>query len=238
MKMKRCNILLASVALAAIAITSHANAALVESFDSLAGLQSNWDSVPAWMVEYGDFSGGVLTASPGQWQDAMMLSKSTFTEGLYTVKFKTTLAVNNVVYIGLATNSAGSVAAPFISTQLEGDRFWLLLKNGENTNFYGVGSPVVTANEWHTMGLKWQSNSIEMIYDGVSAGIITDSPALPTTALSAFIGVNRLTETAMTTQFDEVRVDSANPVPEPSSLLTLGMAGCGGLFAFLRRRSK
>ncbi|MHB9035724.1 MAG: DUF6259 domain-containing protein [Armatimonadota bacterium] len=157
--------------------------------------------LPTWKT----ISGSILTLTPpAKGNSAFATSAQKFLHGCYTCRFKTTVDDSNYLYLGFESRSPWG--NPGAYAKLDKGVFKLTVGDGTNVNTAALTSPTVTSNEWHTLSIVWHQGAVEMIYDGVWVGKVTQW--VPSTEIPLCMDVQRSATAPMSVQIDEVSVVS------------------------------
>ncbi len=185
------------------------NLSFYQEFTDANDLAANWDGVPSWAT----VSDGVATFTPpNQGDQCRMTSKNRYSYSTCTVKFKGDITTNNI-YFGWF-NRSPIWGDPSIHLMNDGGRLILNVGNGTGTHLatYALQSPVVTTDDWHTVSLIWKPDSVEMIYDGQSCGLVRDAACIPNSTLPLILDVVRSTATSQTLQVGTYMDEVPTPI--------------------------
>jgi len=159
-----------------------------------------WSGIPSSAV-----ADGLLTIH-GPSGGARISSVDRIRYGKFTIKFRLTgLAGGNYVYLGFFSRDKWGVDDCIV--MLDGDRFHMQIHREGGKLLLPFESPVVTPGEWHTLAIDWRPGSVELIYDGVSCGKVTDAANVPEAFVPAIIDVVQESKQELTFEVDSVRVD-------------------------------
>lgn len=202
------------------------------NYTSATEMQTTWDGAPNWATFDAD---GITLDSP-KYENRSMTSNWKGAFGTFSTRFMTTNNGGNQVWFGWRNRDPWSNPAVYVSMW---DSF-VLVTNNNGVLDTSVATPYVTTGVWHTLDIVWQPTSVELIYDGTSCGKVTNTAAIPQTAMTLALDSYRGLADPLTVKYDYVSVTSEpvnNPVPEPSSMLALlcGALGTGAYFGPVRK---
>ena len=239
-------------AIAALAIASTANAALVANytFDDTLDLGANTGTVStAWNATTG------ATATTGKFGGGLAMEAGT-TE--YWDNSFSTGADLSSFSVSMHVKGAGTNWGDYLSIGVGNSTMFFEMTDGGNVAIWSdgdpggvtvstVGSTVVNDGAWHQLGLVSNGTTIQLYVDGVAEGTpsaYTGSGAINSLqlgkrfggshAISADIDDVAIYDTALSAnEMLSLSTNAAVAVPEPSSTALLGL---GGIALILRRR--
>ena len=195
-------------------------------------LPSGWsfDTDGEWSIENNELSQGRILTTPGH-ADCSAGDES-WTDYLMSMRFKYIQFGTNNMEAGVTIRGTNNAGGMTVRTSWRGSSWNLELMRSGMAELHVPLNQNLTTGQWYDMKAKIEGDFLQVWVNDVLYDFGDIYPSSPTFPSAGKIG---LWSNNAYTHFDDVLVDDLQPVPEPASMVLLGIALFGAGVARRKR---